>query len=140
MGLIWADYLSVGNGVIDSDHKKLIAAVNSVERAIEARNREALSSKFKVLEILMQAHFENEEKIANAANYPTSEIMIGHRQLMAEIKYMIHKLESTEGSWPDNLLTMYGRYLNDWMIDHIIEYDMEMKPALQNYPYDFVSN
>ena len=137
MGLIWAEHLSVGNGLIDSDHKNLIVVVNSMEQAIGLRDRAALSKAFVLLDTYITIHFRNEEKIAHAINFPFTQNKFEHRQLMHEMRYMVERLESNVGHWPDSLLERYSHFLSNWMIDHIIKTDMKMKPALQAYPYDF---
>ncbi len=138
MKLAWAEYLSVGNDLIDGDHKKLIVAVNNVAQAIEARDRAALSKAYKLLNVLMSLHFINEEKIAKAVNIHFEENNLHHLQLMDEIKYMILKLDNLQSFWSDNVVKMYSRFLSDWIIEHIVEDDMKMKPVLENYPYDMI--
>lgn len=140
MKLAWAEYLSVGNDLIDSDHKQLIAAVNNVAQAIETRDRAALSKAYKFLNILMSVHFANEEKIAKAVNIPFDANNLHHLQLMDEIKYMINKLDNLQSIWPDHVVKMYSRFLNEWVIKHIVEDDMKMKHVLETYPYNFISN
>lgn len=137
MGLIWAEHLSVGNGLIDSDHKNLIVVVNSLEQAIGTRDRAAISNSYKLLDTYMGIHCRNEEKIAEAIKYPFARNRFAHQQLMHEMRYMIEELGSNLGHWPDNLLDRYSHFLSDWMTDHIVKTDMKMKPALQAYPYDF---
>lgn len=137
MGLNWADHLSVGNGLIDSDHKNLIVVVNRLEDAINARDRAALSKSYKLFDTYIVIHFRNEERIAAAINYPFAQNKFEQRQLMHEMRYMIEELESNIGHWPDSLLERYTRFLRCWMTDHIIKTDMKMKSALQAYPYDF---
>lgn len=138
MGLKWSEQLSVGNAMIDSDHKNLIIVINRVEDAIRAGDRIALSKAFELLDAYMQIHTQNEEKIAEAVNYPFAQDKLAQKQLMDEMKYMIYKLESIYSAWPNNILEMYSRFLADWMTDHIVKTNMQMKPALQTHPYDFI--
>lgn len=140
MKLAWEENLSVGNELIDSDHKKLIVAINNVAQAIETRDRAALSKAYKFLNILMSIHFANEEKIARAVNLPFNANNLHHLQFIDEIKYMINKLDNLQSIWPDNVVNMYSRFLEEWVIKHIVEEDMKMKPVLKTYPFNFVSN
>lgn len=140
MGITWEEYLSVGNGLIDSDHKKLIAAINDVAHAIETRDRTALSSGLRLLNNLMTDHFIHEKEIAKAVNYPFAAGNLHHLQLIDEIRYMLNKIDNLSSGWPDNVVRMYSRYLSDWITEHIIKVDMQMKPLLKNYPYNFVSH
>jgi len=138
MGIKWSEQLSVGNEMIDSDHKNLIVVINRVEDAINSGDRAALSKAFELLDAYMRIHTQNEEKIAEAVNYPFDQDKMVQQQLMDEMKYMIKKLESIYSSWPENILEMYSRFLAGWMTDHIIKTNMQMKPLLLAYPYDFI--
>ncbi len=137
MAIVWAEHLSVGNGLIDSDHKNLIVVVNSLEQAIGTRDREAMEKAFELLDTYIAIHFRNEERIAEAINYPFAQSRIEHRQLMHEMRHMIKNLEANLSHWPDSLLDRYSRFLSRWMTDHIVKTDMKMKSALLAYPYDF---
>lgn len=138
MGLAWSVSLSVGNAMLDSDHKNLIAVVNRVEDAVATGDRAAVSTAFALLEAYMRIHTQNEEKIAAAVNYPFADDRMAQRQLMDEMKYMMNKLQSVSGAWPDNLLQMYSRYLTGWITDHIVKTNRQLKAALKAYPYDFI--
>ena len=137
MCLNWAEHLSVGNRIIDSDHKNLIVVVNRLANAIRSRDRAALAKTFELLDTYMSVHFRNEEKIAEAIEFPFEKNKVDQRQLMHEMRYMVRELESMDSYWPDHLLHKYSRFLSSWLIDHIIKTDMKMKPALQAYPYEF---
>lgn len=137
MALAWAEYLSVGNAMIDSEHKDLIIAVNNVEHAIETGDRDALSKSFDLLDSRMHNHFRSEEMIAEAANFPFAQNKLEHRHLLREMKYMREELETVDGVWPDDLVRKYHRFLSGWMTDHIVREDMQFKPELESHPYDF---
>lgn len=137
MKLRWADYLSVGNKMIDADHKHLIAMVNRLEDAIGDRDREGVTEAFALLDTFMDIHLRNEEKVSEAIKYPFARNRTEHRQLTFEMRHMIQKLASQHDTWPDNLVQTYSRFLNGWLTDHIIKTDMRMKPTLLAFPYDF---
>lgn len=137
MALTWAEYLSVGNALIDSDHKNLIIMINNIERAIGGRDPAELSKTIESFATYMHIHSRNEEQIAEAINFSLARNRLEHQQLIYEIRCMLENLDTRNGVWPDNLVKRYSIYLNDWLMDHIIKKDMQMKPALQNYPYDF---
>lgn len=132
MGLTWTEYLSVGNAMIDSDHKNLIVVINGMEHAIVGRDHAALSKAFELFATYMHIHLRNEAKIAEAINFPLAQNKLEHRQL----KHLIEYLEPKDGIWNDELVDKYSSFLSDWMLDHIIKNDMQMKSVLQTYPYD----
>jgi hemerythrin len=136
MGLNWAEHLSVGNEMIDSEHRNLIVVVNSVEHAIRTGDRVAMSKTFDLLDTYLHIHFRNEERIAAAASIPFIKIKLEHRLLLKEMRYMREELE-TQSIWPDDLVKKYSRFLSGWMADHIFKEDMQLKPVLQTYPYNF---
>lgn len=133
----WKDELSVGNAVIDSDHKKLIVMVNGVEAMIDARDAFALPQALEQLEHHLSVHFVNEEKIAQAVNFPFGKNKTEHQYILREFQNMKNELIAKEGIWSDGAAEHYSRFLSDWMTDHILNEDMLLKPVLQTYPYDF---
>lgn len=137
MGLVWAECLSVGNAMIDSDHKNMIVLINNIESAIGRRDPAELLRTIESFATHMYIHSINEEQIADAINFSLAQNKLEQQQLMYEIRCMLENLDTKNGVWPDNLAKRYSSYLSDWLMDHIIKKDMEMKPVLQNHPYDF---
>ena len=137
MGLAWTDQLSVGNSMIDSDHKNLISLVNDVESALRAGDLHVLSQAFNQLWDCVHLHFMNEEKIARAVNFPIDEHKLAHRYLQKELQHIKDELEEKCGVWSEGSIEHFARFLGDWLIEHITGEDAQMKPVLQTYPYDF---
>ncbi|MBI5438130.1 MAG: hemerythrin family protein [Nitrosomonadales bacterium] len=138
MGLTWNKQLSVGNAVIDSDHKNLINIVNSVRNAIRSRDSFILSEAFVRFEDWLCIHFANEERIAHAVNFDFS----GHRQeqqyALCELQHLRDELVAKGGIWSDGATEHFTGFLKNWLIDdHIVRLDMLMKPALQVRDYTF---
>lgn len=138
MKISWADQLSVGNALIDSDHKNLIGVVNRMDDAIKNGSRVDLLVAFELLESSMQIHTENEERIAEAIGYRFIQDKLAQEQSMDEIRYMIHKLVTRFKGWPTNLQQMYSSYLAQWINEHITKINMPMKRALQAFPYESI--
>lgn len=134
---IWTDDLSVGNATIDADHKKLIVMVKGVEAMIKARDSFALAQALEQLEHHLYVHFVNEEKIAQAVNFPFGKNKMEHQYVLKEFQHMKDELIAKEGMWFDGAAEYYSHFLSDWITDHVLNEDMLMKPVLQNYPYDF---
>ena len=137
MRLAWADNLSVGNALIDAEHQNLIVAVNSVEHLLGTRDRVALSKAMDLLDTYMRIHFRNEEKIAEAVNFPFAKNKQEHQQLLKDMRALREELEANNGNWSDDLVSKYCGFLSSWMTDHIVKEDMKLKPMLETYPYDF---
>lgn len=137
MGLEWTDNLSVGNAMIDAEHRNLMVAVNSVEQALGTRDRAALSKTFDLLETYMRIHFRNEERIAEAIGFTFSEGKLEHQQFLQEMKSLREELERMNGIWSDDFANRYFSFLSNWITEHITKEDMQLKSALEAYPYDF---
>ncbi|MFZ2301765.1 MAG: hemerythrin family protein [Gallionella sp.] len=138
MGLTWTEQLSVGNAVIDSDHKNLIAIVNDVMDAIRVRDCFVLSKAFVRFEDWLCVHFANEERIARAVNFD----FFGHRQeqqyALRELQHLRDELVAKGGIWSDSAAEHFTGFLKNWLIDdHIVRLDMLMKPSLQTRDYTF---
>lgn len=129
--------LSVGNAVIDIDHKMLIVMVNGVEAMIRARDSFALPQALEQLENNLSAHFAREEKIAQAINFPFGKNKMEHQYVLKEFQNMKDELIAKDGIWSDGAAEHFSHFLSDWITDHVLNEDMLMKPALQTYPYDF---
>ena len=137
--LKWTAELSVGNAVIDAEHKNLINMANDVAHAIRARDCSALAQAFEALENWLNVHFMNEEQIALAAKFDFSNHKVKHQHWLKELRYMRDELVCKDGVWSDSAVDHFTRSLKYWMIDkHIVDLDMQMKPVLKNHPYNFM--
>lgn len=137
MVLAWDEYLSVGNALLDSGHKNLILLINRIELAIIRRDPAELSKAAAAFVTHMHIHLKDEEQVAEAVEFPLVHGRLECEQITYEIGRLTENLDSRDGVWPDNLVRKYSQFLNDWMMEHIIKQNMQMKPVLRNHPYDF---
>jgi hypothetical protein len=74
MALAWSNKLSVGNAVIDSEHRNLIVMVNSIEATFKSRDISALSQELEQVEYWLCAHFQNRKGLRRrlALTFPVS--------------------------------------------------------------------
>lgn len=139
MTFTWSDKLSIGNAVVDSEHRMLIRMTNDVVHAIRARNCEILAQAFELLEHWLCVHFVNEETIARAVNFDFSRHKTAQQHSLKELQHMRDELIARDGVWSDGTVEHFARSLKDWVIDeHILKLDMLMKPVLQTYDYNFL--
>jgi len=135
MSLVWREQLSVGNDVIDNDHKHLIEIINQAELSLHERSREKLAEVFGELESYGNDHFLREELIAKSVSYPNSDLMHkSHANLLIELK----KLKEEIGTaWTDQVASHFTSLLRDWLLQHVIKEDMLMKPWMVKYPPNY---
>ena len=138
--LAWTDHLSVGNAKIDLDHQKLIAMINGIQYMIKTRAVFALPEAFEQLEYWLRLHFDNEENIAKKVKFPFDQNKLEHQQLLEEFQRMRDSFVSKNGVWSNDDAEYYSNFLSRWITDHVHSEDMQLKPVLQNYPYDFMSD
>lgn len=137
MAMIWKKHLSVGNAMLDSEHKSMIGATNSIEYAIDTRDSFALLGALKLFKDGVDAHFANEARFAQALNYHFEQHDLAHRHFQEELRQKTDELAVRVGMWHEYAMDGYPRFLRDWLIAHIASEDMKMKPVLQSLPYDF---
>lgn len=134
----WSKELSVGNAILDSEHKNLIAKINNIMRLIEARDSAALSGAFELLENWLVVHFENEEVFAQAINFDFTQHKLAHQRLLSELQHLRNELVAKNATWSDSRVNLYYLFFHNWLIVHIANEDMQMKSAFQSHPYDFM--
>jgi len=136
MGLLWTEQMSVGNAIIDSDHKELINMINGAEYMIKKRNSFALSLAFDHIDHWLRVHFENEEMIAHAVGFYFARHKREHEDVLKTFHFMRDVIAEKNGVWNEEAAELYSEFLSDWLTDHLFNEDMLMKPVLQTYPYD----
>lgn len=137
MALLWRKHLSVGNAVLDREHKSLVGMVNSIEYAIHKKDMDSLLRTIEVFKDDAGAHFANEARFARALNSDFGQHELAHRHLLKELQQTVDELDVRSGGWPDYVMDYYPQFLRDWLIEHITGEDMKMKLVLQSHPYDF---
>ncbi len=137
MSWVWSNNLSVGNESIDSEHKSLFTMLNDIDDTIKSKDSGALLQALQVFAELTRKHFDTEENIARAINFPIEEHKQEHEYVLNEMQTMWDELASHEDRWSESIIEHYFEFLIEWTVAHIREDDMQMKEALEAYPYDF---
>ena len=141
MCMLWNKQLSIGNTIVDSEHKHLISLINYVERAMktamDTRDGMPLQQAFDQLEDELCRHFRNEEKIARAVNLPFENHRQAQQHMLGDIRFLKAELMTKDCIWTDAALRHFSEFLEDLMTEHITLSDMPIKSALQGYDYDY---
>lgn len=134
MAIAWREQLSVGNNIIDEDHKYLIEIINKVEVCLTKKSMPALKAELKRLHDYSLLHFDREEKIAIAVGYEqTPGLQQSHQSLLGKLKKVESDFMSAEQAWSPELTKEFADFLRNWLIDHVIKEDLLMKPVLQKH-------
>ena len=138
MSLFWRDQFSVGNNVIDSDHKYLIEAINRVEQSLGTKNRCELAAAFNTLSQYSRVHFDREEKIAYAIGYKqVPHLTQSHQELLEQLDQLWGEIDALGLECPLEGVEHFANFLHDWLINHVMREDQLMKSALQKYSPNF---
>ena len=137
MALIWRNTMSVGNDTIDHDHRYLVCYLNTVELALQnPEEKEILLSSLTELYNYAYKHFLREEIIQQKISYPDiNKHKIEHKQLLEELldlkNNMKMKYDTKEINHSYDEIVSFLRH---WLIDHVLNTDMLLKPYLLKYP------
>lgn len=135
MSLEWREQLSVGNNVIDADHKHLIGIINRVEKSLAAKDFEDMRLSLNSLSQYSKTHFAAEEKIARAVGYPNiPSLHESHQALFEKLDQFNQQLAQ---EWTPTLVESFTKLLRDWLVNHVIKEDLLMKPFLTKWSPEF---
>ena len=130
MAVMWRDEMSVGNAMIDNDHKYLISIVNTIEAAMDCEaSSEALSAYVSQLYNFSYKHFQREEEYQKEIKFPYRDAhKKEHKLLMEKIRQVHNDLHSHAESGIYKYTTpALVQFLRDWFMDHFNQEDMKMK-------------
>ena len=131
MPIEWRDKLSVGEPTIDADHKMLIKMINDFEAQANIDfTRQLLSDTLKSLLEYGKAHFAREEMLQVRMGYLYHDShRQEHRRLIRDIEAFARTYMTDASLELTPAVKMHIlHFLRDWLINHIIEQDLKMKP------------
>ncbi|OIQ93849.1 bacteriohemerythrin [mine drainage metagenome] len=133
MSIEWRNVMSVGDPTVDGDHKHLIDLINAFETSIsgEIDHRKIA----RVLLGLVQytgEHFAREEELQLKVRYPYYEShRKQHRDVLRQLQHVLTEYTEAHGVVQDSMIREISRFLKDWLVGHIIESDLRMKPYIE---------
>lgn len=124
----WTDKLSVGNELIDGEHKVWIDILNRlVDAMMDRKSSEVLSQTLDELKAYTAKHFGDEENIFEKTDYPLTE---KHKEIH---RGFVAKIQGFEDDLTAGKLTLTIELMNtmkDWLYDHIMKIDHEYMPYI----------
>lgn len=121
--------LLTGNTLIDSDHRKLVDMINAFYEAMQAgQASDAIGKVLNNLLTYTREHFGREEQEMRRINYAMSaNHKLEHTKLIKQVADLKAQLES--GVKPNAVAI--GRFLSDWLHNHILSVDVKLAAALR---------
>jgi hemerythrin len=124
----WDSRLALNVGLIDNQHQKLVAMVNSLNAAmLEGKGKEAVGRILDGLVSYTQYHFGAEERLMDQHGYPESPM---HKsEHLAFVKRIgDFKEEYSQGTLGLSIGVM--TFLSDWLRNHIMGTDKKYVPHM----------
>lgn len=130
MSIEWRDALCVGEPQIDSDHKHLVQLINDFEVAITGHiDHKRIATVLLGLVDYTGQHFTREEEIQLKIRYPFVEShRKQHRDVLKKLGAVLQEYTESHGDNRDKLIRDLTNFLKTWLVDHIIESDLRMRP------------
>jgi hemerythrin len=127
--MTWTEKLSVGVGVLDEDHKRLVAMVNELYDSMQAgHGKETLGRILNDLVEYTKGHFAREEKFFAQTAYPAS---VAHKQEHDTLTHQVLEVQQKYMSGASAALSIdVLRFLKNWLINHIQGSDQKYRPHL----------
>lgn len=137
MPVQWRKQMSVGNLIIDLDHRYLLSLINQVEYALRhPEESDNLQMALDQLSDYAREHFAREEKLQLRIQFRGyMPHKMAHQSLLERLDRII--AEILEESDPERLKARSAEIitlLRDWLLDHVLKEDMKMKADLENLP------
>ncbi|MBT6093461.1 MAG: hemerythrin family protein [Rhodospirillaceae bacterium] len=123
--LEWQESWSVGNPVLDDDHKKLLAIIQMIS---DYRPESAdLTQLFAELEDYTKYHFAREEGLMDGADIPDLAAHLKSHRSFEEWLHSVRYAFTVSQESRSLLLDSVDEYLRKWLINHILKTDMDYK-------------
>jgi hemerythrin-like metal-binding protein len=115
----WKDEYSLGNELIDEQHKSLFKMLNELAAAGPGDKESASYTCLSRMEKYAQEHFRDEEKLMRDNGYPhLAEHIKEHGGFIQQVEDYKDAVFAKYAPFQDML-----EYLNNWLVEHIIRSD-----------------
>lgn len=136
MTIAWREAMNTGDPTIDADHRHLVDLINAFEAALAGGGAIEHKRIARVLLGLVEytgEHFKREEDIQLAVRYPYHDShRRSHRDVLKKLSAIVGDYTKTpDGPERDRMVRDLGAFLKEWLVDHIIQSDLRMKPYIQ---------
>lgn len=127
----WSDRLSVGIGIVDTQHKKLVGMVNDLYDAVQSgHGQDVLGKILDGLIAYTAEHFKQEETFFAQTGYPDTE---AHKKEHADLVKQVLDVQAKYKSGATGVLSLeVMNFLKNWLVKHIQGSDKKYAPHLNS--------
>jgi hemerythrin len=124
----WSEALSVGNTLIDQDHKELVTLVNELHQAVQdGKSSETLGSILQALFAYTHEHFQREELLMEHIQYEDMDAHLAqHKKLIEQVAVLQDAFERGRIEVANNTAEL----LRYWLTHHIMRTDKKLSAAI----------
>ncbi|WOC32134.1 MULTISPECIES: bacteriohemerythrin [Caproicibacterium] len=122
----WTKDLETGNATIDSEHKELIQAVNTLlEACAKGKGRAEIQDTLRFLKDYVSRHFSHEEKLQLESQYPD---YANHKRYHEGFKKTVQEIatEYEQGGATIPLVAKVNQSIAGWLLNHIKREDVKV--------------
>ncbi|NDV23056.1 bacteriohemerythrin [Desulfovibrio sp. JC022] len=117
----WKDEYSIGNELIDEQHKSLFVMLNELAEAGPGEKEGAAYTCLSRMLKYAQEHFRDEEKFMRDNGYPgLADHIKEHEGFIGQVEDYAEAVYNTYVPFQDML-----EYLNNWLVGHILNSDQK---------------
>lgn len=124
--IAWSEEMAVDHGVIDHDHKMLLALVDQVQSPENQADPVAIEFVLDELVGYTMSHFAREEEFMEKIGYPELE---RHRELHRNLVEDVQRLRQRQSIQDD--ACQFGEdlsgFLANWLVNHILQEDKKIE-------------
>ncbi len=110
----WRDGFKIGIAQVDMEHRHLFTLVRAL-------NLQTVDSTVEELLEYVVTHFTNEQDLMEKSGYPAFE---QHLKLHEEFGAQVADFLGNGGAWDEERVQELRRFLNKWLIGHIMTHDL----------------
>ena len=127
--IIWNKSLSVGVEEIDRQHKHLVDMINQMLSMNGVTvDSEVISETLTKMTEYADYHFDSEEQLMKKHGYPEFE---AHHREHVNFMRKTAELSMSTMNYKKSIPTELLEYLKTWLIEHILQSDMQYKPFFE---------
>lgn len=137
MPVQWRKQMSVGNLILDLDHRYLLSLINLVEYALRhPEETDNLHMAVKQLSGYAREHFAREEKLQLRIQFRHyMNHKMAHQGLLERLDGIAQRiLDETDAETLRRQSGEITQLLRDWLLQHVLKEDMKMKVELEKLP------
>lgn len=117
----WKDEYSLGNELIDSQHKSLFAILNDLAESGPGNKEDSSFKCLGQMEEYARVHFRDEERLMSNNGYPgLAEQIEQHKVFLRQVEDYKISIFSSYVPYQDIV-----EYLNNWLVEHILGSDQK---------------